>query len=178
LQKAGYHPDHQQPSRAAEGDRPGGQAPRGWLRTLAAELTAEITLLETAIADLLEHHDGYRVVVTLDGAARADLAGPAGRWAVCPWVACDDLRLVGLKLIFLIQLAAAQRKQPRAHARLTCSDRAWLALLAGDAADRACRRIAADRHSGHALALASRHPPPPMGAPIAPRPLGTSTDAP
>ena len=71
---------------------------------------------------------------------------------------CDDLRLVGLKLIFLIvtraklllglswreswwkdaeililrhQLAVAQREQPRAHARLTWLDRAWLAVLAG-----------------------------------------------
>jgi putative transposase len=70
----------------------------------------------------------------------------------------DDLRLVGLKLIFLIvvravsllglswreewwkdaeilmlrhQLAVAQRQQPRAHSRLTWPDRAWLALLAG-----------------------------------------------
>jgi putative transposase len=74
-----------------------------------------------------------------------------------PGSACDDLRLVGLKLIFLIvtravsllglsrrevwwkdaeililrhQLAVAQREQPRAHARLTWPDRAWLALLA------------------------------------------------
>ena len=63
---------------------------------------------------------------------------------------------MGLKLIFLIvtrlvsllglsrreawskdaeilrhQLAVAQREQPRAHARLTWPDRAWLALLAG-----------------------------------------------
>jgi len=70
----------------------------------------------------------------------------------------DDLRLVGLKLIFLIvsrvvsllglsrreswwkhaeilmlrhQLAVSERKQPRARARLTWPDRAWLALLAG-----------------------------------------------
>ena len=81
------------------------------------------------------------------------LFGPAGTaWA---W---DDLRLVGLKLIFLIvtrvvsllglprrewwwkdaeilmlghQLAVAQRKRPRAHSRLTWPGRAWLALLAG-----------------------------------------------
>jgi putative transposase len=77
-------------------------------------------------------------------------APPARAW--------DDLRLVGLKLIFLIvtravsllelsqreewwkdaeilmlrhQLAVAQRLQPRAHSRLTWPDRAWLALLAG-----------------------------------------------
>jgi hypothetical protein len=70
----------------------------------------------------------------------------------------DDLRLVGLKLIFLIvsravsvlglsrreswwkdaeilmlrhQLAVAQRERPRARSRLTWPDRAWLALLAG-----------------------------------------------
>jgi transposase len=75
---------------------------------------------------------------------------PAGAW--------DDLRLVGLKLIFLIvaravsllglsrrgswwkdaeilmlrhQLAVAQRERPRAHTRLTWPDRALLALLAG-----------------------------------------------
>ena len=77
-------------------------------------------------------------------------APPARAW--------DDLRLVGLKLIFLIvsrgvsllglsrrewwwkdaeilllrhQLAVAERQQPRAHSRLTWPDRAWLALLAG-----------------------------------------------
>ena len=73
-------------------------------------------------------------------------------------LACDDLRLAGLKLIFLIvtravsvlglsrreacwkdaeilmlrrQFAVALREQPRAHSRLTWPDRAWLALLAG-----------------------------------------------
>src|SRR5436190_24370663 len=81
------------------------------------------------------------------------LAG--GFW---PGWACDDLRLVGLKLIFLVvsrvvsllglsrreswwkdaeilmlrhQLAVVLRERPRAHARLTWTDRAWLALLAG-----------------------------------------------
>src|ERR1039457_1529719 len=75
---------------------------------------------------------------------------PAGAW--------DDLRLVGLNLIFLIvtrsvsllglsrrgwwgkdagilmlrhQLAVAERERPRAHSRLTWPDRALLALLAG-----------------------------------------------
>src|SRR6266702_7801348 len=87
--------------------------------------------------------------------------GACARWPVGRSVsgcACDDLRLVGLKLIFLIvtravsllglsrrevwwkdaeililrhQLAVTLREQPRAHARLTWSDRAWLALLAG-----------------------------------------------
>ena len=73
-------------------------------------------------------------------------------------LACDDLRLVGLKLIFLIvcramwllrlsrreswwkdaeilmlrhQLSIALREQPRAHSRLAWPDRAWLAPLAG-----------------------------------------------
>ena len=73
-------------------------------------------------------------------------------------LACDDLRLVGLKLIFLVvtravsvlglsrreawwkdaeilmlrhQLAVALRERPRVHSRLTWPDRAWLALLAG-----------------------------------------------
>jgi putative transposase len=81
-----------------------------------------------------------------------------GSWPVFSRRPCDDLRLVGLKLIFLIvtravsllgmsrreswwkdaeililrhQLAVAQRERPRAHARLTWPDRAWLAVLAG-----------------------------------------------
>src|ERR1700733_3348487 len=81
-----------------------------------------------------------------------------GSWPVFSRRPCDDLRLVGLKLIFLIvtravsllglsrrevwwkdaeililrhQLAVALREQPRAHARLTWPDRAWLGLLAG-----------------------------------------------
>ena len=37
------------------------------LRTLAGELTAEITLLEAAIADLLAHHDGYHAIRALPG---------------------------------------------------------------------------------------------------------------
>jgi len=79
-------------------------------------------------------------------------------WQVWFGLACDDLRLVGLKLIFLVvtravsllglprreswwkdaeilmlrhQLAVAQRERPVAHSRLTWPDRAWLALLAG-----------------------------------------------
>src|ERR1700729_4196597 len=70
----------------------------------------------------------------------------------------DDLRLVGLKLVFLVvsrvmallrlshreswwkdaeililrhQLAVAERERPKARALLTWPDRAWLALLAG-----------------------------------------------
>jgi putative transposase len=73
-------------------------------------------------------------------------------------LAWDDLRLVGLKLMFLVvtravsvlglsrreawwkdaeilmlrhQLAVALRERPKAHSRLTWPDRAWLALLAG-----------------------------------------------
>ena len=37
------------------------------LRTVAGELTAEITLLEAAIADLLAHHDGYHAIQALPG---------------------------------------------------------------------------------------------------------------
>ena len=75
-----------------------------------------------------------------------------------PARAWDDLRLVGLKLVFLIvsgavsllglsrrewwwkdaeilmlrhRLAVAERERPRAHSRLTWPGRAWLALLAG-----------------------------------------------
>src|SRR5438067_10977331 len=35
------------------------------LRTLAGELTAEITLAKAAIADLLAHHDGYHPIQVL-----------------------------------------------------------------------------------------------------------------
>ena len=88
------------------------------------------------------------------------LASAFRRWPDRSWSVrrCDDLRLVGLKLTFLIvsramsllrlsrreawwkdaeilmlrhQLAVAQRERPRVHARLTWPDRAWLALLAG-----------------------------------------------
>ena len=81
---------------------------------------------------------------------RSGRSWPGRRW--------DDLRLVGLKLIFLVvsravsllrlsrreawwkdaeilmlrhQLAVAERERPKARARLTWPDRAWLALLAG-----------------------------------------------
>jgi hypothetical protein len=83
---------------------------------------------------------------------------PAGAGRSWPCRTCDDRRLVGLKLVFLIvtraasllglsrreswskdaeilmlrhQLAVAEREHPRAHSRLTWPDRAWLALLAG-----------------------------------------------
>ena len=79
----------------------------------------------------------------------------ARSWSVRRW---DDLRLVGLKLVFLIvsravsvlglsrreswwkdaeivmlrhQLVVAQRERPRAHSHLAWPDRAWLVLLAG-----------------------------------------------
>jgi hypothetical protein len=81
----------------------------------------------------------------------------AGYSAPAPDRACDDLRLVGLKLIFLIitraaslpglsrrewwkdveilllrhHLAVAERERPCAHSRLTWPGRACLALLAG-----------------------------------------------
>src|SRR5450755_3382834 len=83
-------------------------------------------------------------------------------------LACDDFRLAGLKLIFLViravpvpglsrreawwkdagilmlchQLAVALRERPRAHSRLAWPDRAWLALLAGT---RPAGRLAAMR---------------------------------
>ena len=83
---------------------------------------------------------------------------PVSGWKVLAGRGWDDLRLVGLKLIYLIvfsavsvlglsrreswwkdaeilmlrhQLAIARRERPRAHSRLTWPDRAWLALLAG-----------------------------------------------
>ena len=98
----------------------------------------------------------------------------AGRWALAarpvpPARAWDDIRLAGLKLIYLIvtrgvsllrlswreewwkdaeilmlrhQLAVAERQQARAHSRLTWPDRAWPALLAGRSRPSAWRRCA------------------------------------
>src|SRR6266702_1664352 len=92
-------------------------------------------------------------------AGRRRLGHAKGAWRAGLFgLACDDLRLVGLNLIFLVvtrsvsvlglsrredwwkdaeilmlhhQLAVALRERPRAHSRLTWPDRAWLALLAG-----------------------------------------------
>jgi hypothetical protein len=93
--------------------------------------------------------------------ADRDQPGPrsgVGQGRSCSFRRWDDLRLAGLKLIFLVvtrtvsvlglprreawwkdaeilmlrhQLAVALRERPGAHPRLTWPDRAWLALLAG-----------------------------------------------
>src|SRR3984957_7890364 len=82
----------------------------------------------------------------------------ATRGQVWLGLASDDLRLVGLKVVFLVvtrtvsvlglsrreawwkdaeilmlrhQLAVARRERPRAHSRLTWPDRVWLVLLSG-----------------------------------------------
>jgi hypothetical protein len=95
--------------------------------------------------------DALRVVVR--AVARTVPGGPV--WFA---LACNDFRLVGLKLIFLVvtravsvlglsrreawwkdaeilmlrhQLVVALRERPRARSRLTWPDRAWLVLLAG-----------------------------------------------
>jgi hypothetical protein len=122
------------------------------------------------------------------------------RQSVRTW---DDLRLVGLRLIFLTvssftslfrlsrreewwkvaeilmlrhQLAVALRERPRARAWLTWPDRAWLALLAGMLP---VDRLAEMRLivSPGTILLAARHRPPPVGAPIAARPLWAHGDA-
>jgi hypothetical protein len=96
--------------------------------------------------------DALRIAV---GPAPRSGFGKSSSWSFRRW---DDLRLVGLKLVFLVvtravsvlclsrreawwkdaeilmlrhQLAVALRERPRAHSRLTWPDRAWLALLAG-----------------------------------------------
>ena len=118
---------------------------------------------------------------------------------------CDDLRLVGLKLIFLFvsravshpQVVAAAgvvegRRDPyaalsalgrlaRAAAGSFAADVAGpcVAGAAGrDAADRAPRRDAAHRHPRHHRAMASRHRPPPLGTPVAPWPAWAPACAP
>jgi putative transposase len=103
----------------------------------------------------------------MPGKARAGRSAPARRAVPAGW--WDDLRLVGLKLIFLAvsravsllglsrreswwkdaeilmlrhQLAVAARERSGARLRLTWPDRAWLALLAGTLP---ARRLAAMR---------------------------------
>jgi len=95
----------------------------------------------------------------------------ADRWLLgpAPARAWDDLRLVGLKLIFLIvtravsllclsrrewwwkdaeilmlrhQLAVAERERPRAHSRLTWPDRAWQVPKTWGPAGRSSRKTA------------------------------------
>ena len=114
---------------------------------------------------------------------RSARSWPGRRW--------DDLRLMGLKLVFLIasravsvlglsrreswwkdaeilmlrhQLAVAQCERPKASSRLTWPDRAWLALLAGT---QPMERLAAMRLSslpGTILRWHREHRPPPVGA--------------
>jgi hypothetical protein len=119
-----------------------------------------------------------------------------------PW---DDFRLVGLKLIFLIvtravsvlglsrreawwkdaeilllrhQLAVAPARAASRSFEVDVAGPGVAGVARRDAASRPAGRDAADRHSRHDLAVASRHRPPPLGAAVAPRPLGSSADAP
>jgi len=76
---------------------------------------------------------------------------------------------------------SALDRPPRAAAGSFAADVAGpgMAGAAGrDAADRPPRRDAAHRHSRHRLALASRHRPPPLGAPVAPRSLRAPASVP
>ena len=118
---------------------------------------------------------------------------------------CDDLRLVGLKLIFLVitraasvlglsrreawwkdaeilmlrhQLAVALRERPRAHSRLTWPDRAWLALLAGTLP---VGRLAELRLIVTPATILRWHRgicPPPMGAVVPPGTFRSAAGAP
>jgi hypothetical protein len=117
---------------------------------------------------------------------------------------CDDLQLVGLKLVFLIvtravsllglsrreswwkdaeilmlrhQLAVAEREHPRAHSRDVAGP-GVAGAARRDAAHRAPRRDAADRDPGHDLALAPRHRLPPVGAPVASGKVRPAADGP
>ena len=113
-------------------------------------------------------------------------------------------RLVGLKLIFLIVTRAVSvlglsrragvvegRRDPDVAPSARCrparaASRSFEVDVAGpgvagparrDAASRPAGRDAADRHSRHDLAVVSQHRPPPLGAAVAPRPLGSCGQA-
>src|ERR1039457_5029319 len=121
-----------------------------------------------------------------------------------PRRACDDRRLMGLKLVFLIvtravsllglsrreswwkdaeilmlrhQLAVAEREHPRAHSRDVAGP-GVAGAARRDAAHRAPRRDAADLDPGHDLALAPRHRLPPVGAPVASGKARSAADGP
>ena len=145
-------------------------------------------------------HLGRRILLTLATRSRARYV--AGRsW---PRRTCDDRRLVGLRLVFLIvtravsllgwshreswwkdaeilmlrhQLAVALRERPRAHSRLTWPDRACLAMLAGTLPASqlaAMRLIVAPVTMRWHREVVHRR----WGAALAPRPLRTSAVAP
>ena len=114
-------------------------------------------MIEVVLIDLRVPKTYATWADALSGAARSRPVSGTGleSWPGRRW---DDLRLVGLKLIYLVvfravsvlglsrrepwwkdaeilmlrhQLAVAQREQPKVGSRLTWPDRAWLALLAG-----------------------------------------------
>src|ERR1035441_5058803 len=130
---------------------------------------------------------------------RRRLGPVSGTWLADPGLGsrrtCDDLRLAGLKLVFLIVTRAVSllgfaaprvmvegRRDLDAASSARCgrARASWCSFasdvagpgVAGvarrDAADRAPCRDAAGRDPGHDLALAPRRRPPPVGAPGAP----------
>jgi len=132
-----------------------GSGPRPWSRVLPGRKALEFGRFEPPVW-------GPKTCANWVDAlyGRRRLGSPVRHVAAKSWPrrTCDDLRLVSLKLIFLIvtravsvlglsrreswwkdaeilmlrhQLAVAEREHPRAHSRLTWPDRAWLAMLAG-----------------------------------------------
>jgi hypothetical protein len=120
-------------------------------------------------------------------------------------LACDDLRLVGLKLIFLVvtravsvlglsrreawwkdgeilmlrhQLKVVLRERPRAHSRLTWPDRAWLALLAGTLPTGRLAGLRLIVTPATILRWHPRHCPAPVGAVVAPGTFRPAVQAP
>jgi len=82
---------------------------------------------------------------------------------------CDGRRLMGLKLVFLIVTRAVS---------LLVAGPGVAGAARRDDAHRAPRRDAADRDPGHHRALAPRHHPPPVGAPVAPVKAWSAADEP
>ena len=177
---------------------------RAWLALLAGTLPIDrlgrIRLIVTCGRENLRHLGRCSADRGWLGPAFGCRAGRS--WSVRRW---DDLRPVGLKLIFLIVSRAvpvlglsrrgavvegrgdldappsARCRPARAASRSFAFDVAGpgVAGAAGrDAARRPPRRDAADRHSLHDHAMAPRHRTPPVGACVAPWPLRPSAGAP
>ena len=84
------------------------------LRTLASGLTAEITVLEAAIADLLAHHGGYHAIRALPG------IGPVLAAALVAEIGDQFQSWIRCRLIALRPPLDSSRYQPTTMVTVAC----------------------------------------------------------